>query len=412
MLTHPAFSLALIGSAVCGFGAEPTFPGFRAVDIDTQVKIGYAVAVADVDGDKQPDILLVDKDIVAWYRNPTWEKFVIAEKLTELDHVCIAAADINGDGKAEIAIGAGWKPSDTVNSGAVFYLIPPADRTQRWTPVRLPHEPTVHRMRWIQGLSGRYELVVVPLHGRGNQNGEGAGVRTLVYEVPDDPRQPWRTELVDNTLHLTHNFDVVQWDMDVAHELIIGGREGVYLFDRGPQAQWTRRRLVGDRDEEATPFLGAGEVRAGRLPSGRRFIATIEPMHGNQLAVYVSSSRNRSAWKRQLLDDSLIDGHAVACGDVLGVGSDQIVVGWRGRRPGDRVGIKLFASTDNTGGSWRSVLVDDNTMACEDLVLADLNGDGRLDIVAAGRATKNLKVYFNEGLKVSSSAGDSEPEGK
>ena len=41
-------------------------------------------------------------------------------------------------------------------------------------------------------------------------------------------------------------------------------------------------------------------------------------------------------------------------------------------------------------------LIDDNTMACEDLTLADLNGDGKLDIVAAGRATRNVKVYFNE----------------
>jgi hypothetical protein len=36
-------------------------------------------------------------------------------------------------------------------------------------------------------------------------------------------------------------------------------------------------------------------------------------------------------------------------------------------------------------------------MACEDLLLADFNADGRLDIVAAGRATKNLKLYLNEG---------------
>lgn len=42
------------------------------------------------------------------------------------------------------------------------------------------------------------------------------------------------------------------------------------------------------------------------------------------------------------------------------------------------------------------MLVDDDTMAREDLCLADLNGDGKLDIVAAGRATKNMKVYFNE----------------
>jgi hypothetical protein len=35
-------------------------------------------------------------------------------------------------------------------------------------------------------------------------------------------------------------------------------------------------------------------------------------------------------------------------------------------------------------------------MACEDLKLADLDADGRLDIVAAGRATNNLIVYWND----------------
>ena len=44
---------------------------------------------------------------------------------------------------------------------------------------------------------------------------------------------------------------------------------------------------------------------------------------------------------------------------------------------------------------WKAISVDDNTMACEDLRLADLNGDGKLDIIAAGRATKNVKIYFN-----------------
>jgi len=34
--------------------------------------------------------------------------------------------------------------------------------------------------------------------------------------------------------------------------------------------------------------------------------------------------------------------------------------------------------------------------ACEDLQVADLNGDGRPDIVAAGRASRNVKVYLNE----------------
>ena len=35
-------------------------------------------------------------------------------------------------------------------------------------------------------------------------------------------------------------------------------------------------------------------------------------------------------------------------------------------------------------------------MAVEDLKLADLDADGRLDIIAAGRSTKNLKIYWNK----------------
>ena len=42
------------------------------------------------------------------------------------------------------------------------------------------------------------------------------------------------------------------------------------------------------------------------------------------------------------------------------------------------------------------MLVDDNEMATEDIRIADLNGDGKIDIDAAGRASHNLKVYFNE----------------
>src|SRR5437016_3179546 len=148
----------------------PAIPTFRAVEIDSKIQIGYAVTVADVDGDKKPDILVVDKNQIVWYRNPTWEKFVIAENLTPQDNVCIAAADIDGDGKAEIAVGAGWNPNDTVNSGAVFYLIPPKDRTQKWEGVELPHEPTVHRMKWLRNDSGRFQLLVAPLHGRGNKD--------------------------------------------------------------------------------------------------------------------------------------------------------------------------------------------------------------------------------------------------
>ena len=42
------------------------------------------------------------------------------------------------------------------------------------------------------------------------------------------------------------------------------------------------------------------------------------------------------------------------------------------------------------------MMVDDAGMACEDLIVGDFNGDKKPDIVASGRATRNIKIYWNE----------------
>lgn len=401
----------LLGSALLpADGLAAGFPSFKAVDVDTKVEIGYGVAVADVDGDKKPDIILADKNQIVWYQNPSWTKHVIVEKLTQLDHVCIAAADIDGDGKAEIAAGAGWNPGDTVGSGSVHYLIPPADRTQRWQAVDLHHEPTVHRMRWVKNSLGKSILVVVPLHGRGNKGGEGEGVKIMGYEMPADPRGEWKTTVIDQTLHMTHNFNPVEWNKAKGEELLVAGKEGVFLFENvgaveatppGPNrppnsGKWLKHQVGGNKPGE-TAFTGAGEVRNGRLGNGKRFLATVEPMHGNQLVVYLEPAPGSPGGlgERMVLDSNLLEGHALACGDFAKSGSDQIVVGWRGKKAGDRVGIKMFRPVDPQGKTWEQSFVDDNGMACEDLCLADLDGDGKLDIVASGRSTHNLKIYFN-----------------
>lgn len=357
-------------------------PTFKAQTIDDNIAIGYGLAIGDVDGDGKPDILLADKKQFVWYRNGDWKRFVMIDSLTQHDNVCLAARDLDGDEKVEVAVGAQWNPGETadaVQSGSVYYLLRPADPTEQWKAIKLHHEPTVHRMQWVRSPGGAYSLVVSPLHGRGNKGGEGEGVKILAYRFPKDVYGKWHIDTLEKSMHLTHNFDVEETKSSSL--IYLGGKEGIMTIE-----------LSSGRVQK-TPALtkGVGEIRFGKTAGGKRMIATIEPMHGTELAVYLGDQ-----WKRVVLDSNLKEGHALAVGDILKRGNHQIVAGWRNPNREGKVGIKLYIPKDKQGMSWDSVWIDDNGMACEDLKLADLDGDGKLDIIAAGRATHNLKIYWGK----------------
>jgi hypothetical protein len=378
------------------------FPKFVQREIERNFDVGYAVTTADINRDGKIDIVAINPTQAVWFENPTWNKHVIMNGLTKRDNVCIAAADIDGDGRIDLALGAEWMPANTLGGGSLQWLRQPERTDVAWSLFPIGSEPTLHRIRWadVDG-DGKRELIVAPLQGRGTKPpnwADGNGARLLLYHIPADPtKDSWPVEVIDQSLHTLHNFLVVNFDSDPSDEIITASLEGVFLFDRAADGKWTKRQLgEGNSEENETP--GAGEIKQGKFRSGKRYLATIEPWHGNQVVVYLSPDEAGDLWDRRVLDAKLKQAHALWCADFDGDGDDELLVGWREpSEPAGRPGIALYDTSDETWASGRKYVIDDEGMATEDLTVADLNRDGLPDIVAVGRATHNVKIYLNQG---------------
>jgi FG-GAP-like repeat/FG-GAP repeat len=384
------------------------FPRFEAQQIDPHVgEVCYAVTTADVNGDGKPDVVAVTEDAVVWFANPDWTKHLILKGATARDNVCLQAHDVDGDGRVDFALGAGWKPTDTQGGGTLQWVKQQADGS--WQLIPLGAEPTLHRIRWgdVYG-TGRKQLVVAPLQGRGTKGpnwGEGQGVRVLVYSVPDDPvKDPWPVEVADDALHTVHNLQLVDFDGDGTDEIVLAAWEGVFLLDRDSGGHWSRTRL-GVGNQEATPFKGASEIKVGRLADGRRYLATIEPWHGFQVVVYTPPTAGGGLWDRRVIDQPVQWGHAVWCADLDGDGDQELIVGQRDPNKDTTAGTKgpgVYVFDPKPGTTpleFTKHVIDDGGVATEDLVAADLDGDGRPEIIAGGRATHNVKIYWNRAAR-------------
>jgi hypothetical protein len=407
-MTFIPFVGAMTILAVGGIDSDEPFPKFQPREIDPHVgNVCYAVTFADVNGDKKPDIVAVTENAVVWFENPTWKKRTIIENQTEKDNVCIAAHDVDGDGQIDFALGASWQPANTQSGGTIQWLRRSKSLDEKWTVYPISAEPTTHRMRWGDVLgTGKAQLVVSPLQGRGTKGpnwGDGNGLRLLAFSVPKDPaKDPWPVEVIDDTLHCMHNHWICDFHGAGRLGVLTGSWEGVHFFDRR-NGKWSREHL-GRGNQETTPFKGSSEIKPGLVKGNTRYFATVEPWHGHQVVVYTSPAStdfnsSKKMWTRDVLDDTLKWGHAVWTADLDADGTDELIIGQRDPGPGaiKGPGVFVYRATDATLTKWVKNVIDDGGVAVEDLVAGDINGDGRIDIVAGGRATHNVKLYVNLG---------------
>jgi hypothetical protein len=378
---------------------------FRAQEIAADLEVGYAVTLVDMNADQKLDIVVVDTKRVVWYENPSWKVHTIIQDQTKKDNVCIAAYDIDGDGSSELALGADWRPFDSQTGGTIQWLARPKSPSEPLWEVRLiAEEPTTHRMRWadLDG-DGKSELIVVPLMGRGTTKPlfAEAPVRVLAFSLPADPiRDRWPMRVLNEEMHVCHNFQPIDFDGDRDLDILCTSFEGVNLLTNDGRENFSRK-VIGAGNQQTSPNRGASEIKLGKLADGGRYIATIEPWHGDQVVVYTEPVDPQTGlWARHVIDDQLKWGHAVWCANLDGDTDEELVIGVRDDLdPKDatkRSGVRVFDPLDAKAARWTRTLVDAGAVAVEDLAVADLNADGREDLVAVGRKTHNARIYWNE----------------
>lgn len=369
-------------------------PAFETRVIDPHVgDVCYAVTLADVNGDSRLDIVAVTENAVVWYAAPEWRKQTIIENATVRDNVCIAPLDIDRDGRIDFALGAGW-----TKVGTLQWLSRGDSLDEEWHVHMIGEEPWTHRMRFADVLgTGRPQLVVSPLNRT-----VGDGVRLTAFAIPEQPgSQRWPRTVLDHSLNRMHNHWHIPARGDHPEGTLTASQEGLHRILVQDGGEVVKTKLHSGTQAESAAQSGAGEIKTGALASGRQFITTIEPMHGTSVVVYLMSEEGLQGEvaERHVIEETLGRGHALWPADVDRDGSDELVVGHSDPASGSITGpgVYIYDATDASGTTWAKHVIDDGGIATEDLICADVTGDGLIDIVAGGRATHNIKLYVNQG---------------
>jgi hypothetical protein len=363
---------------------------FQEHVIEPNIKGGYSVIVADINHDGKPDVIGLTQQSpeLAWYENPGWQRHVMVKDQTGL--INAAVGDVDAEGIPTIAFQTGFSMIAAKSQGVVWVMHHDGDPTNLWKATKIDEIATSHHIAWadIDG-DGKKELINAPLIGAKALAPTYDDNVSLYYYRPGE----WKRMLIDD--HMTgilHRARPVHWVEGKREQILTTGFDGIILHSAtgiGDNLRWTHVNLSKGH-EENPPRKGTSDVAIGQF-HGKRFMAAVEPWHGNEVVVYTED--NAHAWHRKVIFSDMVEGHEIVVGDFNGDGLDDIVTGDRGKGKS----VHIFYAQDDKGENWEHHLLDDGGMAGSGCVKSDINGDGRLDLVCIGGSTANLKWYENLG---------------
>lgn len=315
-------------------------------------------AMGDVNGDGRPELVYAVTTqrgrchILAYgHEKGTWRASQITKGLPAVDLVrSIAVDDLDADGTDEIVVGS--RPN-----GAVVVL----DREADGYAIT-----TVDRDQYGAGTTNTREVAIADV--------DGDGVAEILVATARAGAENWHA--TPGAIYL--------------YKRSANGWKRVLIDDHGGRTH-TRMVAVADVKNDGVARIIGSAVGVVEPESGR---VVGEP----ELRLYTLHGEQAVREPIGILEN-MIKSRSFAAGDIDGTGRNALVVGTRAPGLAGRDKTCLYAYRfDDRSGTWEQEALDHSgAFGFHCVAIADVDGDGQLEIIASDEERGEIKLYQREG---------------
>jgi hypothetical protein len=191
------------------------------------------------------------------------------------------------------------------------------------------------------------------------------------FEAPPDPTDPWTLHTVDNDLDAVKGVFAIDVDGDDDLDIVAAGREAgdVVWYEQGiphGRQSWDKHYIDDD-------LAGVVSVWCGDLTGDERPEVAVTAKYAAKVVVYEQPPDPTDLWTMTVLDDALPEACPISAADFDGDGRTDIVAA--GRAAGV---VAWYRSPPEGSTAWQKFVIDGAAGHSMGIATGDLDSDGDL----------------------------------